>query len=188
MHELRISLVLALLGSLGQAALASSQPDQALDLKQCSTYSWSAYEKVPIFDPLASPSSEQALQELKQLDSLLREQADKLLAKYGWRLVAAGDSACQVEYSLLQAVDLEVARFSGSAPAPRNSSGVGGSLETGLDAHLERKGTLTIEVRSAETGRRLWRGDREAKLGKKEDVAKNLKKLVEATLKEMPRR
>ncbi len=154
---------------------------------QCSTWAWADQEKVPIFDPLASPDSEASRQQIRELDGLIRSTVEGLIRKRGWQ--KASPAACQVSYSLIQDLDLDVARYETGGMVPGNIVDSGGRLDVaGTDSYMRKKGTFTLDISTGDPAVRIWRGTLADSLGHGKEVSKNSLKLVKEVTKSVPKR
>jgi hypothetical protein len=157
-----------------------------LDRGQCSTWTWAVQEKIPIFDPLPSPDSETSQQQIRALDERIRKMVEESLEKRGWRKAPTG--ACQVSYSLIQELDLDVARYDTGGMVPGNVVDAGGGLgAANADSYLRKKGTFTLDIAALDSPLRLWRGTLSDSLGQGKDAEKNSLKLVKEVAKTVPK-
>jgi len=153
---------------------------------QCSTWNWATQEKVPIFDPLASPDSEASRQQIRDLDEQIRSTVEGQIRKRGWE--KASPAACELSYSLIQELDLDVARYETGAMVPGNIADSGGALDVaGTDSYMRKKGTFTLDISTGDPAVRIWRGTLSGSLGQGKDVPKNSIKLVKDVAKSVPK-
>ncbi len=152
----------------------------------CPTLAWAEQERIPIFDPLTYPDAEAGRELLGRLDEEVRRRVEEELGKKGWRIVPRGEAVCHMRYSLIQELDLEVARRGGGGSIPGDP--FGGSLpSTGTDSHLRRQGTFTLDVVTGEPEDRIWQGTLKQPLGQGKEVERNIRRLVRDVIKEAPR-
>jgi hypothetical protein len=158
----------------------------AVEPGQCSSWSWAEQDKAPIFDPLASPDSESNRDEIRSLDQQIRTTIEKSISKRGWRKTSAG--ACTLSYTLIQELDLDVARYETGAMVPGNIADSGGGLDVaGTDSYMRKKGTFTLDILTGDPAARIWRGTVSGSLGQGKDVSKNSIKLVKDVSKSVPK-
>jgi hypothetical protein len=173
-------LAAGLTGQVGAAAQERFQPSL------CPSLGWAEQERIPIFDPLADPDATASRDLLGRLDTEIRSQVEEELRKKGWKLVSRSEAACLMRYSLIQELDLEVARRGAGGSIPGDP--LGASLpSTGTDSHLRKQGTFTLDVLVGDPEDRIWQGTQKAPLGRGREVERNIRRLVREVLRQVPR-
>jgi hypothetical protein len=169
----------------GMVVPAFGVGENRLQTSLCPSLGWAEQERIPIFDPLASPDELASRERLGRLDEEIRSQVEEELRRKGWRIVAREEAACRMRYSLIQELDLEVARRGGGG-LPGDP--FGGTLpSTGTDSHVRRQGTFTLDVVVGDPEDRIWRGTRKDPLGQGREVDRNIRRQIREVLKEVPR-
>ena len=157
-----------------------------VDRGQCSTWSWAEQEKIPIFDPLPSPDAETSQQQIQALDQRIRRTVEELLEKRGWRKTPSGE--CRLSYSLIQELDLDVARYDTGGMVPGNVGDAGSGMGAAkADSYLRKKGTFTLDITGVDSPLRLWRGTLANSLGQGKDAENKSLKLVKEVVKVVPK-
>lgn len=159
----------------------------AQSLAACSRLAWAPQERIPVFDALTAPDTEEAKRRLEELDRVVRRITEERLARKG-RPLEAGEAPCLVSYTVFQEVDLDIARYGTGTIAPRSSDPVGGgNPEAGPHTRLKQLATFTLTIRPADSDQILWQGELKEPVGTAKEVPKRLERIVRRVADQVPR-
>lgn len=158
----------------------------AQSLAACSRLSWAPQERIPVFDALTAPDTEEARRRLEALDRLVRRTTEERLLRRG-RPLEGGPAPCQVSYTVFQELDLDIARYGTGTVAPRSSDPVGGgNPEAGPQSRLKQLATFTLTIRPADSDQILWQGELKEPVGTAKEMPKRLERIVRRVADQVP--
>ncbi len=156
-------------------------------LAPCASLAWAPQERVPVFDALTPPDTEEARRKLEATDRLVREITGERLQRRGRRL-EGNEAPCLVSYTVFQELDLDIARHGSGTIAPRSSDPVGGgNPEAGPHSQLKQVATFTLTIRLAGSDQILWQGELKEPVGTAKQVPKGLEKIVRRVADAVPK-